>query len=62
MTRDREGALDKLPLPYSMALRLRDAGVEDAVIARCLGVEPEGLEVLMTVALAKLATAGYQDT
>lgn len=55
----RNDALDRLPLPYSTALRLRDAGVEDAVIAECVGVEPEGLQALMEIARAKLVAAGY---
>lgn len=37
----RRAALDRLPLPYSEALRLRDAGVADRVIAEILGIEPE---------------------
>lgn len=57
----RDEALDRLPLPYSMALRLRDAGVDDAVIAECVGVEPEGLQTLMEIARAKLVTAGYDE-
>ena len=56
---ERDQALDRLPLPYSMALRLRDAGVDDAVIAECIGVEPEGLQALMEIAQAKLIAAGY---
>ncbi|OAN33891.1 hypothetical protein [Mycolicibacterium iranicum] len=55
----RDDALDRLPLPYSTALRLRDAGVDDAVIAECVGVEPEGLQALMQIAVAKLAAVGY---
>ncbi len=53
--------MDRLPLPYSMALRLRDAGVDDAVIAECVGVEPEGLQALMEIARAKLVAAGYRE-
>ena len=53
----RDDALDRLPLPYSVALRLRDAGIEDAVIAECVGVEREGLQALMRIAEAKLAAA-----
>ncbi|MDA2891455.1 hypothetical protein PDG61_11080 [Mycolicibacterium sp. BiH015] len=58
---ERDEALDRLPLPYSMALRLRDAGVDDAVIAECVGVEPEGLQALMEIAMAKLLAAGYHE-
>ena len=56
---DRNEALDRVPLPYSVALRLRDAGVEDAVIAECVGIEPEGLHVLMLIAEAKLRAAAH---
>ncbi len=57
----RDDALNRLPLPYSIALRLRDAGVADAVIAECVGVEPEGLQALMEIAQAKLMAVGYFD-
>ena len=49
--------MERLPLPYSVALRLRDAGIDDAVIAECLGVEPEALRPLMQIAQAKLDAA-----
>lgn len=58
---NRTEALNRLPLPYSVALRLRDAGIEDAVIAECVGVEQEGLRSLMLIAEAKLAAAGYNE-
>ncbi|MFT4127912.1 MAG: hypothetical protein QM662_17005 [Gordonia sp. (in: high G+C Gram-positive bacteria)] len=57
----RDSALDRLPLPYGMALRLRDAGVGDDVIATSLGVEPDELPMLMHIARAKLASLGYAD-
>ncbi|HEY5843319.1 MAG TPA: hypothetical protein VIU87_18015 [Mycobacterium sp.] len=53
----REAALQLLPAPYSLALRLRDAGVSDEVICEYLEVEPEGLAALLEVAEAKLAAA-----
>ena len=53
----RRAALDRLPLPYSEALRLRDAGVADALIAEILGIEMAALATLMQVAEAKLAAA-----
>ena len=58
---DRDAALDRLPLPYSMALRMRDAGIEDRVIAACVGVEPEALQALLTIAYAKLVATGYRE-
>lgn len=58
---DRRVALDRLPLPYSEALRLRDAGVAASVIAEILGIEPEAIATLMDVAEAKLAAARSYD-
>lgn len=54
---DRSGALRLIPRVYSLALRLRAAGVEDALVADCLDVAPEALAALYEVAEAKLATA-----
>ena len=36
---EREQALRRLPLPYSLALRLRDAGVDADVICQYVNVE-----------------------
>lgn len=55
MGQDRESALRRLPRAYSLALRLRDAGVDGALIAECLDIEPEALEPMLLVAEAKLA-------
>lgn len=51
--------MERLPLPYSMALRLRAAGLSDELIAECVGVEPEAVGPMLRVAEAKLAAAGY---
>ncbi len=51
----RAEAIRHLPGVYSLALRLRDAGVTDELIAECLAVEREALEPLLDVAEAKLA-------
>ncbi|HEX2284549.1 MAG TPA: hypothetical protein VHI10_06935 [Mycobacterium sp.] len=56
----RRDALNRLPLPYSTALRLREAGIPDELIAECVGVEPEAMETLLRIAQAKLATATLQ--
>jgi hypothetical protein len=56
----RKDALDRLPLPYSTALRLRESGIPDDLIAECIGVEPEAMETLLRVAQAKLAVATQQ--
>ncbi|HEX2284586.1 MAG TPA: hypothetical protein VHI10_07125 [Mycobacterium sp.] len=49
--------LQRLPLPYATALRLREAGIADEVIAECVGVDPDALPTFMRVAEAKLAAA-----
>ncbi|TQC42216.1 hypothetical protein EEB14_50145 [Rhodococcus sp. WS4] len=58
----REVALRQLPASYSLALRLRDAGVLNELICDYLAVEPEELPTLFQVAEAKLATAQNQET
>jgi hypothetical protein len=57
----RRDALERLPLPYSTALRLRDEGVSDELIAKCVGIEPEAVGTMLRLAEAKLAAAGYSD-
>lgn len=51
----RGEAMRRLPDTYSLALRLRDAGLADELIAECVAVEPEALDPLLAVAEAKLA-------
>jgi hypothetical protein len=53
----RAEALQRLPLPHATALRLRDAGIADEVIAECIGIDPDALPTFMRVAEAKLAAA-----
>lgn len=50
----REAALDQLPVRYSTALRLRDAGMTDEMIAKHICVEVEAMEAFMQLAVAKL--------
>jgi DNA-directed RNA polymerase specialized sigma24 family protein len=57
----RREALERLPLPYSTALRLRDEGLSDEVIAKCVGVELEAVGTMLGLAEAKLAAASYLD-
>lgn len=52
-----ERALRQLPLPYSLALRLRDAGVERELVCEYLSVEESALDGIYRVAEAKLAAA-----
>lgn len=54
----REQVLRALPLPYSLALRLRDAGVAPEVICEYLDVDTASLGGLYRIAEAKLAAAG----
>ena len=53
----RERALRRLPLPYSLALRLRDAGVAAEVICQYIDVEQAALDGLYRIAEAKLVAA-----
>lgn len=52
---ERERALRALPLPYSLALRLRDADVSADAICEYLDVDPASLAGLYRVAEEKLA-------
>jgi len=51
---ERETALRKLPLPYSLALRLRGAGVAPEVICEYVGVECASLDGFYRIAEEKL--------
>lgn len=51
----REAALERIPTAYARALRLRDGGSDQLDIAEQLGVEPEAVPALLTIAEAKLA-------
>jgi DNA-directed RNA polymerase specialized sigma24 family protein len=52
----RVEALQRLPEPYALGLRLRDAGTPEETIADRLGVEPEAVGPLLALAEGKLAT------
>ena len=54
---EREQALRKLPLPYSLALRLRDAGVAPEVICEYVGIEEAAMQGVYRIAEAKLLAA-----
>jgi hypothetical protein len=58
----RDESLERLPLPYATALRLRDAGIADDVIADCVGVDIDALTTFMRVALAKLQAASEEQS
>jgi hypothetical protein len=53
----RAESLERLPLPYATALRLRDAGIADELIAESVGLDQAALPTFMRVAEAKLAAA-----
>jgi hypothetical protein len=53
----RERALRALPLPYSLALRLREAGVSPEVVCEYVDIEEDSLENVYRMAEAKLASA-----
>jgi hypothetical protein len=53
---DRADALLLLPEAYGEALRLRDAGSDDAAIAAILGIDADSVGALLTIGEAKLAT------
>ncbi|ABK76217.1 hypothetical protein [Mycolicibacterium smegmatis] len=57
MTEAREQALRVLPLPYSLALRLRDAGVAPDVVSEYLSIDESALEGFYRIAEQKLAAA-----
>jgi len=46
--------LDDLPEAYATALRLREAGCSDEMIADRLDIEPEAVAPLLRIAVAKL--------
>lgn len=54
---ERERALRRLPLPYSLALRLRDVGVAADAICQYVDVEQSALDGLYGMAEAKLVAA-----
>lgn len=54
---DDEAALERLPLPYAVVLRLDRQGVPHEVIADAIAVEPSAVEGVLALARAKLARA-----
>jgi len=54
-----ELALRKLPLPYSLALRLREAGVAAEIVCEYVGVEETALAGIYRLAEQKLADARH---
>jgi DNA-directed RNA polymerase specialized sigma24 family protein len=58
---DHEQALRELPDVYAAALRLRDAGLDEAAIATRLEMPLEGVPSLLQIAAAKLAAVLSED-
>ena len=54
---EREQAVRRLPLPYSLALRLRDAEVAAELVCEYVNVGQTSLPALYRIAEAKLAAA-----
>ena len=57
-----ERALRKLPLPYSLVLRLREAGVAPEVVSEYVGVEEDALDGVYRIAEAKLSAVEAPKT
>jgi hypothetical protein len=57
----RERALRRLPLPYSLVLRLRDAGVPPEVVCEYVDVDQTSLDGIYRIAEAKFSAA-QRDT
>lgn len=51
----RAEAVDRLPTPYAVALRLHDAGAPNDLIATALGIDLRSVRPLLDLAEAKLA-------
>jgi hypothetical protein len=51
---DRASAVRQLPALHGVAIRLRDEGFDDHVIAVALGLENDQVPVLMRIAASKL--------
>lgn len=52
---DRDGQVQRLPVAFAVALRLHEAGVDEAMIATALAIEAESVGPLLAIANAKLA-------
>lgn len=52
---DRSDALRHLPLSYAAALRLKEIGADDSIVAATLDVDEAAVDNLLELARAKLA-------
>jgi hypothetical protein len=51
---EHEQELRRLPLAHAVALRMHEAGADEALIAAALAIEPEAVTPLLDLAHAKL--------
>jgi DNA-directed RNA polymerase specialized sigma24 family protein len=58
---DRDAAYEQLPEAYAVALRLREAGLDDRAVALTLGLPPEAMASLLELADAKLKSLLDQE-
>ena len=58
---DRSRAIRQLPETHAVAIRLKDGGFSDGVIAVALGTEPEQVPPLLRIAATKLARLLAKD-
>ncbi len=59
---ERGRALRRLPLPYSLALRLRDVGLASDVICQYVEVDQAALDGVYRIAEAKLRAAQQEKS
>jgi hypothetical protein len=52
---DRSSAVWELPVPYAVAVRLRDSGSDDRTIATALAIDVDEVTGFLEIADAKLA-------
>lgn len=58
---EREQALQELSTAYAVALRLREDGANDAIIAKALGLPVESVGNLLEIAESKLHRLIHAD-
>lgn len=59
---NRADLVDQLPANLAVVIRLHDAGYDDAVLARALGVPEQSMPSTRRLAYAKLARLEADDT
>jgi hypothetical protein len=59
---ERAGAVARLPTVHAVAIRLRDVGADDCLIATALAIDDDQVPVLLSIAEAKLASLLWEGT